>query len=67
MTARIEWTDAMLAELHRLRGLGVPLFECAERIGVSYPVAVYKARELGIAGRLNRGRAQGRAIITATR
>ena len=66
-TSRVEWTDAMLAELHRLRGLGVPLYECAERIGVSYPVAVYKARELGIAGRLNQGRAPGRVAVIAAR
>ena len=38
---------------------GLPLYLCAERIGVSYSIAVYKARELNLAQRLNRGRRPG--------
>jgi hypothetical protein len=53
---RIIWTADMVAELRKLRARGVPLYRCAERIGVGYSTAVYKARELGIAQRLNRGR-----------
>jgi hypothetical protein len=59
---RIVWTADMLAELRKLRARGVPLYRCAERIGVSYPTAVYKARELGIAQRRNRGRTAGEII-----
>lgn len=50
----------MVTALRRLRGQGVPLYECAESIGVAYPTVVYKARELGLADRMNRGRTSGR-------
>lgn len=53
------WTDAMVSELRALRSRRVPLYLCAERIGVCYQVCVYKARELGIANRMNRGRKRG--------
>jgi hypothetical protein len=59
MTDRLYWTDDMLAELKRLRQLNHPLYFCAERIGVAYPTALYKARELGIADRRNYGRVPG--------
>jgi hypothetical protein len=53
------WTPEMLAALRNLRARGTPLFLCAERIGVGYSTAVYKARELGLAGRMNWGRVPG--------
>jgi hypothetical protein len=56
---RINWTPGMLAALRELRAANLPLYLCAERIGVSYPTAVYKARELGIADRRKRGRKPG--------
>jgi hypothetical protein len=59
----IRWTPDMLAKLCELRKQAVPLYRCAEQIGVGYPTAVYKARELGIAQRFNRGRIAG-AIVT---
>jgi hypothetical protein len=58
------WTPDMLAKLRELRKHAVPLYRCAEQIGVGYPTAVYKARELGIAQRLNRGRVTGAKAVT---
>ncbi len=52
----------MLQRLRDLRAAGEPLLICAEQIGVAYATAVYKARELGLAQRLNRGRRPGRAM-----
>lgn len=58
----------MLAMLQEMRARGTRLEDCAERIGVCYASAVYKARELGIANRLNRGRMPGvRAVLEASR
>lgn len=62
MTARVVWTGAMTRALRELRARRVPLLLCAERIGVSYRQAVCKARALGLAARLNRGRAPGHAV-----
>jgi hypothetical protein len=59
----IIWTPDMLAKLRELRERAVPLYHCAERIGVGYSTAVYKARELGIAQRLNRGRVAGAKAV----
>lgn len=56
----VHWTDEMVQALRKLRAEGEPLLLCAERVGVSYVTAVYKARELGIARRMNRGRNPGR-------
>jgi hypothetical protein len=58
----VMWTPDMLAKLRELRARAVPLYRCAEQIGVGYPTAVYKARELGLAKRLNRGRVAGEAV-----
>lgn len=55
----ITWTDEMIAVLRDLRAKGVPIFSCAERIGVAYATCVYKCRELGIADRRNHGRVPG--------
>jgi len=48
---RLVWTPEMIAALRSMRGQGVPLMRCAELIGVGYPAAVAKARELGLQGR----------------
>jgi hypothetical protein len=58
----VRWTPDMLAALARMRAERVPLYICAERIGVSYKVAVHKARELGLATRFNRGRRSGASV-----
>jgi hypothetical protein len=53
----------MIAALRDLRERGVTLYLCAERIGVCYAHTVYKARELGLAHRLNRGNVPGRVAL----
>jgi hypothetical protein len=58
----VTWTPEMIGALKELRALNVPLYRCAERIGVAYPTAVYKARDLGLAGRRNRGRKSGERV-----
>ena len=63
----VTWTPDMLAKLRELRERAVPLYRCAEQIGVAYKTAVYKARELGLAQRLNRGRVTGVQVTTARR
>jgi hypothetical protein len=60
---KVDWDPDMLATLRELRGRGVPLYQCAEAIGVGYSTAAYKARELGIAARLNRGRQPGTEVL----
>ena len=50
-TPRLVWTPEMVDALKSMRRQGVPLLRCAELIGVAYPTAVYKARELSLAGR----------------
>jgi len=57
------WTDEMIAALRDLRQRGATLYECAERIGVCYAHTIYKARELGLAQRLNRGNVRGAAVL----
>jgi hypothetical protein len=61
------WSDRMLAKLQQLRDAAEPLLICAEEIGVSYETAVHKARELGLADRLNRGRRPGRRVLLEER
>ena len=58
------WDDDMLAVLIDMRQHAVPLYECAERIGVGYGSAVLKARELGIAHRFNCGAVPGRVMLS---
>ena len=58
--SRVTWTPEMTAELVLLRAANEPLLLCAERIGVCYRTAVFKARELGIASRRNSGRITGK-------
>jgi hypothetical protein len=59
----IRWDDDMIALLRLRRSEGVPIYLCAEQVGVSYTPAVLKCRELGIAGRFNRGRTPGETVI----
>jgi hypothetical protein len=61
---KLIWTDDMVTALRNLRAGGMPLLLCAEEIGVSYPLTVYKARELGLSKRINSGRTAGRDIAT---
>jgi hypothetical protein len=61
----VTWTEDMVSTLRTMRSRGTPLFLCAERVGVAYRTAVFKARELGIAHRMNRGRATGESIAEA--
>jgi hypothetical protein len=56
---RIAWSGDMIAKLVSMRGAGRPLDECAHAIGVCYSVTRRKAAELGLNGRLNRGRVRG--------
>lgn len=56
---KLEWTAPMVGALREMRANGVPLFLCAERIGISYATTVHKARELGLAGRMSRGSTPG--------
>lgn len=58
----IVWTNEMTAALLKLRRGGTSLYECSEIIGVCYQVAVFKARELGVAARMNKGRMPGQAM-----
>jgi len=60
---RVTWTPEMLAALRSLRASGHPLYDCAQRIGVGYSTCVYKARELGLAAPMNRGRYSGFDVI----
>ena len=60
---RVTWTPEMLEALRSLRARGVALIDCARLIGVGYPTAVYKARELGLAGKISRGRQSGQEVM----
>jgi hypothetical protein len=51
---RLVWTPEMIAALRSMRGQGVRITVCAERIGVAPRGAFKKARELGIHGRRRR-------------
>jgi hypothetical protein len=63
MRARLIWTPEMIAALKAERRKGTPLLLCSEKIGVAYVQTVEKARELGIAGRLNRGPVPGAKVV----
>jgi hypothetical protein len=54
MPYRVTWTPEMIAALKSMRGQGVRLTVCAERLGVSPRVAFEKARVLSIHGRRRR-------------
>jgi hypothetical protein len=56
---RIVWTEQMLAALIAYRADNLPLYLCAEKVGVGYVTTVMKARELKIADRRNSGRTPG--------
>jgi hypothetical protein len=55
----LTWTTPMIDALYSLRRAGHPLDECADKIGVCYYHAMLKARELNLAGRMNRGNIAG--------
>jgi hypothetical protein len=59
----VAWTEEMIAALRDLRAQGAAIYFCAEKIGVSYDLAVHKCRELGIANRRNRGRRRASDVI----
>lgn len=59
---KIHWSDAMIEALIDMRKRRMPLYRCAELIGVGYGTVCEKAHELGLAGRLNRGRKGGEKI-----
>ena len=58
----IRWTELMVTTLRAMRERGESLDECASAIFVSEPSAMRKARELGLAGRMNRGPLRGTLI-----
>ena len=60
---RVIWTREMVEALKGFRAAGMSLKDCAERLGVGYPTAVYKARELGLAKPMNRGRYSGQEVV----
>ena len=60
---RFKWTDEMLAALRRERRKGVPYRDCVDIIGVSYNTLSRKCRELGISGRMNKGRKSASDVI----
>jgi hypothetical protein len=60
---RLHWTPEMIAALRSMRGQGVRLTVCAERIGVAHNSAVDKARELGLQGRRRR---EGHGYVDAS-
>jgi hypothetical protein len=64
-TSAIQWTDEMVAALRSMRATGTALYLCAERIGVTYATCVYKARDLGVANRMNSGRLTGEKHVIA--
>jgi hypothetical protein len=67
MSTKIEWPEAWLASLRQLRDEGHSMVYCAYEIGVCYETLVLKARELGLAGRRNRGRTPGTAVVAEAR
>lgn len=58
---KVCWTEEMVEALIDMRAKGVPLLRCAEKIGVHYGAALWRARKLGIAHRMNSGRRPGTA------
>lgn len=62
MPGKIHWSDDMIEVLVDMRRRRMPLYRCAERIGVGYGTVCEKAKELGLAGRRNRGRTSGERI-----
>jgi hypothetical protein len=57
------WTKEMDEALIDLRSKGTTLLECAELIGVYHQNVGVRARELGVAQRMNRGRMNGRDAL----
>ncbi len=60
---KIVWDSGMIQAFKDLRAGGVPIRDCAERIGVAAGTAERKARELGLNGRMNRGTVPGAEVV----
>lgn len=58
-------TPELEEALRDMRARRVPLYWCAQELGVSYRVAVRWARELNLHQRMNSGRRSGPAIHAA--
>lgn len=67
MANRFEWSEPLTKTLRDMRDKGDNLDIIAERIGVDRAVVHRRARELGIAGRLNHGRKTGRQVMEERR
>lgn len=63
MNDQVEWCTEMLTTLRAMRARGEPLYLCAEKLGIGYATTVYKARELGLAQRMNAGRRPGTEVL----
>lgn len=63
----VEWDADMLATLRGMRAKGRPLYDCSLAVGVGYATCVMKARELGIAQRMNRGTIPGPTAVRERR
>lgn len=64
---RTNWTDEMVEKFKRLRAQGECIEACSEELGVAYHVAIKKAQELGISGRINQGRRPGVRAVRENR
>ena len=57
------WTRELINQLCRERAKGKAITECAATIRICYPVTLRKCQELGISGRVARGRRAGTDIV----
>lgn len=57
--APVEWTEPMLKLTRELRQSGHPILTCAAQVGVCPDTMQRKLVELGLNGRMNRGRTKG--------
>jgi hypothetical protein len=64
MTVQRQWTTEMITELQALRAAHVPLFLCADHLGMGYVNVCIKARELGLAQRHNLGPRPGSLVAS---
>jgi hypothetical protein len=62
---KVVWDEGMIETVLRMRKERSPLDKCAERVGVSYPTCVKKARELGCNERMNHGNRSGPKVHAA--
>ena len=59
----ITWTKDLVDRLRKERKTGKAITECAATIRICYPVTLRKCQELGISGRVARGRRAGTDIV----